>query len=188
MKTSMRMALAAIVPAVALSGLAQAHPGHGDFLAGVVHPLGGADHLLAMITAGVWASRLSGRAKIMVPAAFVASVGAGTLLSLSSSLAEAGILVGLMVLGLGLFSQRLQSVRAALALMLVSGVFHGAAHVADLGAQSMTPSFLPGMLLSTLVLQGVGLGLGTLMARRQWTLAQGWGLPVAGFALLSLLS
>ncbi|EPM83890.1 urease accessory protein, partial [Pseudomonas syringae pv. actinidiae ICMP 18886] len=36
--------------------LALAHPGHGDngLIAGISHPLGGLDHLLAMLAVGLW--------------------------------------------------------------------------------------------------------------------------------------
>ena len=39
--------------------LAFAHPGHGTsgLLAGLSHPLGGLDHLLAMLAVGLWAAQ-----------------------------------------------------------------------------------------------------------------------------------
>src|SRR5690554_5793869 len=63
--------LLALVPAVVF-----AHPGHGasgshDFLHGFMHPLHGADHLLAMVAVGLWAAQRSGRSVWALPVAFV---------------------------------------------------------------------------------------------------------------------
>ncbi len=44
---------------------------HGSFAAGFTHPLSGADHILAMVAVGLWASMLGGRALIAVPLSFV---------------------------------------------------------------------------------------------------------------------
>ena len=44
---------------------------HGSLMAGISHPLFGADHILAMVAVGIWASQIGGRALWAVPAAFV---------------------------------------------------------------------------------------------------------------------
>lgn len=46
----------AAVAAFAVASAAQAHPGHGaeSFAAGLAHPFGGLDHLLAMVAVGMW--------------------------------------------------------------------------------------------------------------------------------------
>lgn len=47
---------------------------HGSLLAGISHPLFGANHILAMVAVGLWAALLGGRALWRVPAAFVATM------------------------------------------------------------------------------------------------------------------
>ena len=61
-----------------LPGAAFAHPGHGEngLIAGLLHPFGGADHLLAMLAIGVWAALQPRPLKIAVPATFLAPRGA----------------------------------------------------------------------------------------------------------------
>ena len=64
--------LAAI--AAVVSGEAQAHTFgvHGaGFAGGFGHPFGGLDHLLAMVTVGLWAAQLGGRAVWLMPLAFM---------------------------------------------------------------------------------------------------------------------
>ena len=79
-------ARAALVIAVTcLSGTAFAHPGGGDvhgFAHGFMHPFGGLDHVLAMITVGLFAYQLGGRALWLVPASFVLAMTAGGALGL----------------------------------------------------------------------------------------------------------
>ena len=50
---------------ITLTGPAFAHTGHGDasgFVHGVMHPVGGLDHVLAMVAVGLYAAMLGGRA------------------------------------------------------------------------------------------------------------------------------
>ena len=53
-----------LVPAIAF-----AHPGHDEsgLVAGISHPLGGIDHLLAMIAVGLWAAQQKGAARWALP-------------------------------------------------------------------------------------------------------------------------
>ncbi len=55
-----------------------AHSGHGDgFQAGFLHPMGGADHILAMLAVGLWAAMRGGRAILFWPVAFVSAMLGG---------------------------------------------------------------------------------------------------------------
>jgi len=88
MRLSLKMGLAALIAAI--PALASAHPGHEhttSFMTGFMHPMGGLDHLLAMLAIGLWAASLGGRALWAVPAAFV-----GTML-IGGGLAVAGVQV-----------------------------------------------------------------------------------------------
>ena len=65
--------------------LAQAHPGHGaaGFTHGLIHPLGGLDHLLAMFAVGLWAAQKGGRALWALPAAFLGVMTLGGALGMA---------------------------------------------------------------------------------------------------------
>ena len=59
------------------AGPAYAHPFHGavgGFAGGLLHPLLGIDHLLAMVAVGVWAAQLGGSAVWKVPLAFIGTL------------------------------------------------------------------------------------------------------------------
>ena len=70
---------------LAAAPLAQAHPGHApfDFVSGLLHPLTGWDHLVAMVGVGLWAAQLGGRARWLVPLAFVGVMALGAVLAIS---------------------------------------------------------------------------------------------------------
>src|SRR5690606_9900488 len=72
----------AVLAASASPALAHLDPAeHGSFAAGFTHPLFGADHVVAMVAVGLWAAMLGGRALWAVPAAFVAVMALGFVLS-----------------------------------------------------------------------------------------------------------
>src|SRR6218665_2341954 len=89
---------------LALIGLptaALAHTGHGDtsgFLHGFMHPVGGIDHILAMVAVGVFAYVLGGKALWLVPLSFVGMMAVGFLLGIG------GVDVPFVELGIALSS------------------------------------------------------------------------------------
>ncbi len=155
-----------------ISGVASAHPGHdaatAGFVGGLLHPLVGLDHLLAMLIVGVWAAQLGGRARLVVPAAFVTLMAGGAWLAAAGwplPRVEAGIAASLLALGvLTTFAWR---VPLALAAGIVGGfaLFHGAAHGIELPLARDPLEFGAGMLLATAALHGIGLLLGSRLAR-----------------------
>lgn len=178
---------ARLLPIVALllPGWALAHGGqegglHHGFLAGLMHPFGGIDHLLTMLAVGLWASRAPRRAWI-APLAFVNLMLVGALIQLPAMLSlalEPMVAVSLVVFGLLLTSRVSWS---AVAMGMIAGsfaLFHGAAHAVELSGGAA----LAGMLCGTLLLHGLGLVVGRQVQRlndiRAW--------PTVGGALASV--
>src|SRR4029450_2917994 len=81
-----------------------AHTGAGEvhgFVWGFGHPLG-LDHILAMVTVGIFAWQLGGRALWLVPATFVLLMAAGAALGMAGlplPFVEFGIAASVIVLG-----------------------------------------------------------------------------------------
>lgn len=153
----------ALLPAPAF-----AHGGHlGDqaFMSGIAHPLGGADHVMAMVAVGLWAASLGGRAIWSLPAAFVVAMCLGGVvgaLGLPLPWVEPGILVSILVLG-GLVSLavRASPIQGA-ALVAMFGLFHGHAHGAEGPADGMV-FYAAGFILSSLALHLMGLLTGRML-------------------------
>ena len=182
---------------VALAGLsvnAYAHPGHaaqGGFLAGFAHPFSGADHLLAMFAVGVWAAQLGGRAQWAVPFAFVSMMAAGAALALAGpsilpGAVESGIAASLLVLGLLVWRAQRLPVAAALALVAVFALFHGAAHANELPASADPLRYAAGFLAATALLHGLGLAFGAAAQRRAPLLGRFGGAATAMVGIILL--
>src|ERR1700730_2978472 len=75
-RTALRIAAAllALAPTVAF-----AHPGHdgASLVHGFLHPLGGVDHIIAMVAVGLLAARLGGRALWLGSAGLALATGGG---------------------------------------------------------------------------------------------------------------
>src|SRR5258705_637652 len=127
--SAMTFAAAALAPAVAF-----AHPGHGDqsgFVHGFLHPMTGLDHILAMVTVGILAYQIGGRALWLVPTTFLAVMAAGGLLGaagVSFYFVESGIAASVVVLGAIVALALKPPVAVAMPLVGLFAVFHGFAH------------------------------------------------------------
>lgn len=159
---------------------AGAHPGQGlavDFASGIAHPLSGLDHLLAMLAVGLWAGRLGGRARWLVPASFLMMMALGAL-SAAAGLAwpgaEVGVQGSLLVLGWMVWTTwRVKPVPAALAAGFFA-LFHGYAHGAELEAGADGLTYGLGFLAATAGLIGLGAAIARAWGERQrWFAAFG---------------
>ncbi|MCJ2137357.1 HupE/UreJ family protein [Methylobacterium sp. J-026] len=180
---------------VLLPQAALAHPGHGaatGAAAGFLHPLMGADHVLAMVAVGLLAALRGGRALWALPLSFLAlmSVGAGLgMAGLVLPYAETGIALSLVVFGLATLVGLRAPVALLAALVGVFAVFHGYAHGAEMPETASGLSFGLGFLAATALLHAAGLGLGLAGTRFGASRAApvlGVGLAAAGVALLAL--
>ena len=193
MTTRLRTAAFAVAM-TAIPGAAFAHTGAGEahgFLHGFVHPVGGLDHVLAMIAVGLFAARLGGRALWLVPASFVLMMVAGAGWSLAGyglSFVEAGIAFSVVALGLALAIGRTLPDGIAAALVGGFAVFHGYAHGAEIPADVSGLSYGTGFVLATVLLHltGIALWLGVgRFADGRILRVGGAAIAVAGGALFS---
>ena len=144
---------------------ALAHTGHADaasFGHGLLHPLLGLDHVLAMLAVGLWAGTVGGRALWAWPASFVitAVVAAivGTMLP-GLPMVEAGIALSVVTLGAVVtFGWRLPTVVGA-AVCAALAIVHGYAHGAEMPGGQPFASYGAGFALATAALHGAGVAL-----------------------------
>ena len=161
-----------------------AHTGHGDtagILHGFMHPIGGLDHVLAMIAVGVFAFVLGGRALFMVPLSFVALMAAGFGLGVAGvnvPFVELGIALSSIVIGGAAALGRPMPVAAAMSLVGVFAVFHGHAHGAEMPVGALGLEYAAGFILATAGLHLAGIAAAMGVAK----LVGGYGKTVAQVA------
>ena len=187
MKRLISLALCLAAPA------AFAHPGHATagFFAGLLHPLLGIDHLLALVGAGLWAAQRGGRARIGVASGFVAALALGFALALGGFAVpgvEPGIAASVLVFGLLLAGGTALPVLPGVALASAFALLHGYAHGAELPVGGQTVAYAAGLLGTSAVTMGFAMTLGVWL-NRAGSLAGlrtlGAGIAAAGVVLLA---
>lgn len=154
-----------------LPGVALAHTGHGEMgslMSGFVHPLTGADHVLAMVAVGLLAAHLGGRMLWALPLAFLGMMligGAVAIAGAPLALVELGIFASVLVLGTLIASGRSLPGTLALGLCALFAVFHGHAHGAEMPAAASGALYATGFVASTGLLHALGIGLGSALGR-----------------------
>jgi urease accessory protein len=151
-------------PALAHTGASATH----DLAHGFLHPLGGLDHVLAMVAVGLYASQLGGRSLWLLPAAFVATMIGGGLLgyvAVPMPMVEQGIGLSVVAMGLAIaVGLRLPTLAAAVLVGLFALV-HGHAHGSEGAELASFLSYAAGFVAATAILHAAGIALGLALDR-----------------------
>ena len=167
---------------IALPTAALAHTGVGHasgFMHGFMHPVGGLDHVLAMVAVGVFAFVLGGRALWLVPLSFVAMMVAGFGLGIAQvdmPFVELGIALSSVVIGgLAAYGRSMPTVVAA-GLVGLFAIFHGHAPGAEMPVDASGLEYAAGFIVATALLHlagiGAAMGVSRLAGRHGKALAQ----------------
>ncbi|CEJ13366.1 HupE / UreJ protein [bacterium YEK0313] len=157
--------------AVMMTTAAEAHTGIGStsaFAAGLVHPLTGLDHMLAMVAVGLWAGMRGGPALWVWPATFVGVMVIGGVLGMAGiglPFVEQGILASVLLLGLAVALAARPSLGAGAALIGLAALFHGHAHGVEVPTNASGIGYALGFAVATAALHAVGVGVTVLAAR-----------------------
>lgn len=158
----MRLLLALAILALSPT-LAFAHTGVGGtagFFHGFEHPIGGIDHVLAMLAVGVFAFVLGGRALWLVPLSFVGMMIVGFALGVAQievPFVELGIALSSIVIGAAAAMGRPMPVALAMALVGVFALFHGHAHGAEMPETAGGLTYALGFVMATALLHITGI-------------------------------
>lgn len=172
-----------------LASTAEAHvgptPGVG-FAAGLTHPFGGLDHLLAMIAVGFWAAQQEGRARWAIPASFLLAMilGGGLgLVGLALPGVEAGVATSVLLLGLAIAAGLRLKLGLAVGLVALFAIFHGHAHGTEMPQAAAPILYGLGFLAATAALHLAGFGLAQIArgAALRWS---GAAVALVGVALI----
>ena len=118
--------------------LANAHTGIGNtagLLHGFGHPLGGLDHILAMVAVGIWAAQIGGKAIWAVPTTFVSVMVVGGILGITGvavPFVEQGIVMSVLILGVLIAAAACLPLASSAAIVGLFALFHGHAHGAEI--------------------------------------------------------
>lgn len=187
-----KTALAAVI--VCLASPVMAHTGQGaanGFLHGLVHPVLGPDHLLAMLAVGLWSGFVLPGRFWAGAAAFLAAMGVGAGLSwvgVALPHVEGVIVASVIAFGLlTLISKRGQAGwLTGLSLVAIAGfgAAHGHAHATEAAGNALT--YLAGFLIATAALHLAGVAIARAVASRPVVQrAIGAGIALSGLWLVA---
>jgi urease accessory protein len=138
------------------------------FVGGFLHPLSGPDHLLAMISVGLWGAFLGRPLIYLLPVIFPTVMAFGGVLGMAQvpfPPVEIGIAVSVMVLGAAIMVRWSAPVWLAAIIVGIFGLFHGYAHGLELPSMANPVSFSLGFVLATGLLHVLGIVIGLLRDR-----------------------
>jgi urease accessory protein len=172
-----------------------AHIGLGTngFWTGLLHPLTGVDHLLAMLAFGILAAVVADRRIAWVtPGAFVGGMVIGGVLGIAgvgSGSVETAIAVSIAVPGALIAATLVPSFRLSVwvpAIALAVGAIHGIAHGSEVPGSAHPALYVAGFVAATICLHLSGVFVGTTVGRNAAVRAGIAGfLSIAGVAILA---
>jgi len=191
LNSALSVALLSVI--TASPGLAHEQTGVGGGLAsGLLHPLTGLDHLVAMVAVGIWGAQLGGVAIWVLPIVFPLVMAFGAVLGiLKIGLPVPELIIALSALVLGLAVTLRIRVPFAVAAVIVAifAIFHGHAHGVELPTAANPLAYGCGFVVATGVLHACGITIGALA---RWPggerIIQGVGAAIAALGGYFLVS
>lgn len=159
------------IAALVFASPAQAHMGTGlpgGFISGFLHPLTGWDHLLAMVSVGLWGAFLGRPLIVALPVIFPTVMAFGAFLGMAGvpfPPVEVGIGLSVLLLGAVIAAAWRAPVWAACTIVAIFALFHGYAHGKELPSAADPIGYSVGFVLSTGMLHVAGIGIGLLNER-----------------------
>ena len=172
---------AALAPA---SALAHSEAAGSGLTAGLLHPVTGLDHLLAMLAVGILSVQLGGANIWRIPAVFVFAVAMGAWAGFYGWKVpgyEAAIAWSVVVLGLAIACKAAhRALGPVFCCVALFGLCHGYAHGAEMPLGASAVSYAMGFLVTTVFIHVVGIFIGELASGSRWRVM---GLRAAGVAM-----
>jgi urease accessory protein len=137
----------------------------GPFIAGILHPVLGPDHLLAMVSVGFLSAVLGARHFWLVPVCFVGTMPIGWVLGrlgVAFPPVEIGIALSVILLGLGCLLAKRLPIWSVYSGVITFALLHGYAHGRETPAVDMV-QYASGFMMGTAGLHIVGLFLGDIL-------------------------
>jgi urease accessory protein len=162
----------------------------GGFISGFAHPISGLDHILAMVSVGLWGAQLGPPAIWLLPVTFPMVMAFGGMLGLMGVPlpgTEIGIALSAIGLGAMVASEARPPLWIAAVLVGFFAIFHGHAHGTELPPDESGVLYSIGFVVATglLHLTGIGIGLIHRWKAGEVTLRLGGGaVAIAGCVFL----
>ena len=172
MKKGLPVSLNLLLPAVLfsvvlLSAPAQAHEiagsTGGGFFSGLLHPVLGLDHFLAMVSVGLLSAQIGGRAIWTIPTTFVLVMLVGGILGMAGIpflSVELGIAFSVFALGFAIAADKYVPILSSTIFVGIFALFHGHAHGAEMPIVAQPALYALGFIAGTASIHVLGVLIG----------------------------
>jgi len=191
-KISLAICLLLLFPAVASAHEIAGSTG-GGFFTGLLHPVLGLDHFLAMVSVGLLSAQLGGKAIWTVPTTFVVVMLIGGILGIAGIpliSVELGIALSVFFLGFAVAADKNVPVVASMIFVAIFAIFHGHAHGVEMPVVAQPALYALGFVVGTasIHLLGVLIGITADKLFHSSMLVRLLGAGVAGIGLHLLIA
>jgi urease accessory protein len=192
---SRALPLLVAIAMIVAAGPASAHTEAGvtgGLLSGFLHPLMGADHLVAMVAVGLWGAQLGRPGIWVLPICFPTVMAVGAVLGILGMplpAPEMAVALSALVLGIAVALAVPAPFWAAAIVVGVFAIFHGYAHGRELPEASNALAYGVGFVVATGMLHGIGILIGTLTRWRTGVyVVRALGVAIAGLGGVFLMA
>ena len=158
------LSVSSLMLAVCSPALAHAQKGQAaGFVTGLLHPVSGLDHVVAMIAVGLWGAQLGRPAIWVLPVTFplvMAMGGFMGLVGLPLPGLEVGIALSAVALGLAVATAWRPPLWVAAVMVGFFAIFHGYAHGTELPPGQSGLTYSLGFVMATGCLHAIGIAIG----------------------------
>ncbi len=158
--------LNAAVLAFAQPALAHEQAGvAGGLASGMLHPLTGVDHVIAMVAVGIWGAQLGAPEIWLLPVTFPLVMAFGGVIGVQRiplPMPETVIALSAIVLGAAVAVRARVPFVAAVAVVAAFAIFHGHAHGVELPGAASPLAYGAGFVIATGLLHLCGIAIGAL--------------------------
>jgi urease accessory protein len=164
----------------------------GSFLGGMIHPVLGLDHFLAMVSVGIISAQIGGRAIWTVPTTFVSVMGIGAMIGWANGTlipTQTGIAFSVLALGSVIALDKTLPMKVAMGAVAIFAMFHGYAHGQAMPVIPDPQLYFAGFLTGTAGLHITGLIIGDISQHydlgKKLLRAAGAGTALCGIGFLA---
>lgn len=170
-----RLAIVGLLMSFSSLTLAHAEQGvAGGLISGLLHPVLGLDHLVAMVAVGLWGAQLGVPAIYLLPIVFPVVMAVGGLLAVAGMplpFIELGIALSALALGAAVALNLRPPLWLSAIIVGVFAVFHGHAHGAEMPSAANPLAYGIGFVVATGLLHLAGIAIGLLIRWPQGAVA-----------------
>lgn len=151
--------------ALLVSQPAHAAGSANSILSGLLHPILGFDHLMAMVAVGLLSIQLAGRHIYKLPACFVLVLLLGAIAGLGKiplPQVEGIISVSVFILGLSIVTGGRVGALIAYPIVAIFAFYHGHAHGAEIPSLANPAAFIAGFMAASAILHLLGVSIGAI--------------------------